>query len=273
MKLLVLSIFNDECPFMNEMKKENIIYLNEISRMVSLDYYYITLKDMENDYEIDEMNKVFYVKGANTRVPGLLYKTLKSIEILINELNKTYDYILRTNSSTVIDFVALFNFLKTLDTYENTNYLVTSQICKLNWIDAPGGIIDDKHHGTIFPSGRFILMRSSAWVDIVANQNKLDFSIIDDVSLGIYLQHTCITRISLINFIEDDVYKIHDLNNLMIKHCVENKDNRILDVYCFKFHIYRLILKYRSDNFSTPQFTIYPLIVPDIPNVEHIGHV
>ena len=34
-----------------------IIYLNEISRMVSLDYYYITLKDMENDYEIDEMNK------------------------------------------------------------------------------------------------------------------------------------------------------------------------------------------------------------------------
>lgn len=273
MKLLVLSIFNDECPFMNEMKKENIIYLNEISRMVSLDYYYITLKEMENDYEIDEMNKVLYVKGANTLVPGLLYKTLKSIEILINELNKTYDYILRTNSSTVIDFVALFNFLKTLDTYENKNYLVTSQICKLNWIDAPGGIIDDKHHGTIFPSGRFILMRSSAWVDIVANQNKLDFSIIDDVSLGIYLQHTCITRISLINFIEDDVYKIHDLNNLMIKHCVENKhNNRILDVYCFKFHIYRLILKYRSDNFSTPQFTIYP-ILSSIPNVEHVGRL
>lgn len=69
MKLLVLSIFNDECPFMNEMKKEN-----EISRMVSLDYYYITLKEIENDYEIDEMNKVLYVKGANTRVPGLLYK-------------------------------------------------------------------------------------------------------------------------------------------------------------------------------------------------------
>jgi hypothetical protein len=259
MKLLVLSIFNDECPFMNEMKKENVIYLNEISRMVSLDYYYITLKEMEHDYEIDEMNKVFYVKGANTVVPGLLYKTLKSIEILINELNKTYDYILRTNSSTVIDFVALFNFLKTLDTYENENYLVTSQILQLHWIDVSAGIIDDKYHGTIYPTGRFILMRSSAWVDIVANQNKLDFSIIDDVSLGIYLHHPCITRISLTNFVEDDVHKIHDLNNLMIKNCVENKDNRILDVYCFKFHIYRLILKYRSDNCSTPQFTIFPL--------------
>ena len=66
------------------------------------------------------------------------------------------------------------------------------------------------------------------------------------------------TRISLINFVEDEVNKIHDLNNLMIKNCVENKDNRILDVYCFKFHIYRLILKYRSDNLSTPQFTILP---------------
>lgn len=108
-------------------------------------------------------------------------------------------------------------------------------------------------------------MRSSAWVDIVANQNKLDFSIVDDVSLGIYSQHTCMMKISLINFVEDEVNKVHDLNNLMIKNCVENKDNRILDVYCFKFHIYRLILKYRSDNFSTLQFTIPPPQVPNAP--------
>ena len=267
MKLLVISIFNDECYFMNEMKKENIIYLNEISRMVSFDYYYVTLKEMENDYEIDEMNKTFYVKGANSWVPGLLYKTLKSIEILISELNKTYDYILRTNSSTVIDFVALFNLLKVLDTCENKNHLVTSQFCKLNWIDIRGGIIDDKYRGTIFPNGRFILMRSSAWIDIVANQNKLDFSIVDDVSLGIYLQHTGMTNVSLIHFVEDEVNKIPDLNNIMIKHCVNNKDNRILDVYCFKFHIYRLILKYRSDNLSTIQFTILPILTPNIPNV------
>jgi hypothetical protein len=57
----------------------------------------------------------------------------------------------------------------------------------LQWIDKPGGIIDQTYMGTIFCSGTCIILSYALVENIVRNKEKFHYNIIDDVSIGHYL--------------------------------------------------------------------------------------
>lgn len=67
-------------------------------------YFYKYDENIDEDYIIDEVTHMILIKGKESMIPGMLNKTLKTMEIC---KNMDYDYIVRSGISTIIDFEIL----------------------------------------------------------------------------------------------------------------------------------------------------------------------
>jgi hypothetical protein len=200
-------------------------------------------KQLENaDYLID--GNMLYINGTETYMPGILNKTLHAMEIITTKLNIEYDFILRTNASTVINYIELYNFIETSSFDLQNNYYYIGNFLNLSWLDPPRGIIDNTYHGTKYSEGVFILINKLLALNIINNSHKLVRNIIDDVSIGQYINTLDIVHCTNINN-RILVNHINFNNNLsyiaFLNH--SNKDNRVIDVSNFKFQIEHLIMK------------------------------
>ncbi|CAK7994552.1 Glycosyltransferase family 2 [uncultured virus] len=139
--------------------------------------------------EVDQMfqGDILYLKGKETYIPGILEKTLKIFEIF---QDKDYDYIIRSNVSTVVNFQLLEHYLQDQKVdYGGPLYYTGS------WPDSKSGcasgITPEKHlkYGHChFVSGACIVLSKKAVKILVASQADMrKYEIIDDVSIGILL--------------------------------------------------------------------------------------
>ena len=143
-------------------------------------------KDMEKDILIE--NDVIYVKGEET-IQNILHKTLTSIRFLLKYYN--FDYVVRTNASTVTDLEKLYDYC---ENSQKTNLYTGGRILELEWTDYDYGIIDDRYFGLTFIQGCFIVFSIDIIHKILNDTKNLQLNIVDDVSFAIYIkEHTNIT--------------------------------------------------------------------------------
>lgn len=135
-------------------------------------------KTYGTDYYIE--NDIIYINGEETFIPGILEKTLLAIKYL-NICD--YDYFVRSNVSTIIEFDKLINYLENnpID-YYGSGKLLDLQCSGWN------GVKDSSWFGTLFASGTSIIFTKKAIDEIMNNMNLVRMDIIDDVSLGIFVK-------------------------------------------------------------------------------------
>ena len=124
--------------------------------------------DSEN-VEMDAGEKTLYFKQDECLIPGILAKTVAAIEFL----NKcyTFDYVWRTNLSSVLDFDGLYNYCLSL----------TSSVY--------GGYIGlEPNERITFASGAGFLMSNDVAEYLVSNKESLRWDLIDDVAIGALLE-------------------------------------------------------------------------------------
>ena len=137
MKVLILTIFSDNDIY-NEMLNVQRKYIHNDD---NIDAYFITFdENLEEDIKI--IDDIIYVKGKETHI-NILYKTMKSLNYIINTLGQTYDYVVRANISTVINFENLFNYLTTCP---KTNLYTGGKLEILRWHLAPHEISESKQN-------------------------------------------------------------------------------------------------------------------------------
>ena len=125
-------------------------------------------------------NDIIYINGKETFIPGILEKTLLAFKHLNNF---DYDYLIRSNISTIIEFNRLISYLeKNPIDYYGSGKLVNLQCSGWN------GIRDPKWYGTIFASGTSIIFTKNAIDEIINNTHLIKKEIIDDVSFGVYIR-------------------------------------------------------------------------------------
>lgn len=225
MKILILRLHNNS-PEYNEMKE--IHYQNDDS---------VFLTHNENiTEEIRYSDRLFEIKGKNTYVPGLLDKTIKAIKYFIK--NTDFDFIVRTNISTVIDIEEL---KKKLTSVSSKN-IYGGHLFRAIWINEVGGITPEvfkRIGGTEFVSGTSIVLSRSVCEYISNNEELLDYSIIDDVSIGLLLKNIGGPNLCL---------PFYEGNGLIDDCCFYRfkSDNRNHDILNIS-NQYRL-LKYKSRN-------------------------
>ena len=165
-------------------------------------YYYCFSPNLAHTHELK--GNVLYIKGNETYIPGILNKTIFAFDYFKDKLSN-YNYVIRSNISTIIRFDLVAEYFK----HNTVKYGCT--LCT----DA---------NNIPFSSGTSIIFSPDIITNIVNNKNKLDYSTIDDVSIGNFIQkHMPEIKMEpiLSNLPNNGFYSVPNL---------DNDKNKILDL-------------------------------------------
>jgi len=158
---LVLYSTDNGGPY-DKMQKITNKYYNTFSNVDT--FYYCYSPDLETNYKVKD--NILYIKGKETYIPGILKKTISAFEYFKDQLS-VYDYVIRSNISTIVRFDLLSDYLK------NNPVQYACALC---------------FRGDVkYSSGTTITLSSSVVSKLVENKEKIDYSIIDDMSIGKFI--------------------------------------------------------------------------------------
>lgn len=129
----------------------------------------------------DARTCILQIPGSESFVPGILEKTWSALQ-WASQLEIHYDYVVRSNISTVVNFQNLEDALRVNPIDYGGCHVLT-----LAWLDEAGGIVDSSLLGTRFASGTCIIW-SAPCVSRLVQHGDVDTSIIDDVSIALTMQ-------------------------------------------------------------------------------------
>jgi hypothetical protein len=163
----------------DEMYKITRKYYNTFSNIKTIYYKYDD--KISEECIMDYENDMFLIKGVETYLPGILEKTITTFKYFKEMIeNEKYDYILRTNISTII---VMDNFLNELEKCP-IDY-GGGRIGVLWNLDIASGINDRRWFGTKFASGTNLLFSREAYLKMLEKIELIDYTIIDDISIAI----------------------------------------------------------------------------------------
>jgi len=141
----------------------------------------IYIKHTKNDKNIEYIleGNILHINGDESIIPGALNKTIKALQYF---KNMKYDYLVRSNISTIINFDNLIHELhkNPIDFYGG------GKVLNLQWIGY--GIKDATFFGTLFSSGTSIILTNSAVKFLLEKAHLLKYDIVDDVSIAILIK-------------------------------------------------------------------------------------
>ena len=175
LKYINLVLYSDDREY-NEMKEITQKYYKKFENVKTI---YYKFDDKINEEYLME-GDVLKIKGKETYVPGILEKTVKAMEYVEND---EYDYLVRSNISTIVDFKLLDEELKKKQ-IEYGGGLINN----LQRLDENAGIKDNAHFGLNYVSGTAIIMSKNTLKEMIKQKDKIDYKIVDDVSIGVLMR-------------------------------------------------------------------------------------
>lgn len=182
MKYLVLLIYNENVEYERLMYEEHTQYFSTKENFIT--HYFIVFREHQKE-EIEINYNIMSFKGKESFTPGILDKTIKAIKYINDILNLEYDILIRANTSTVINYDKLNNIITSnnLNSYDYFSF----NVHKIAWVDISRGVMP-YHAGTIYAQGTNIFINRNTVNLLLANIDKINFNIIDDVSIGLTLK-------------------------------------------------------------------------------------
>lgn len=157
MKILMLIISSDTDPVYEDHRK---LWRSYMKSSPYIDAYFIQYRDGE----LEKNEDTLWLPGKES-FEGIIYKTIDSLEYFLNK--DKYDFIIRTNLSSVWNFNAVLDYLSTLPSEK-----------------VYSGIIGN-YKGISYVSGSGIIMTSDTCRILIENKNlAYSVGIIDDVDIG-----------------------------------------------------------------------------------------
>lgn len=185
MKVLLLIIFSETEIYNNMLNiQKNYIHDNE-----NIDVYFVTLNNnlLEDIVVVDDM---IYIKGTENYT-NILYKTIEALDHLRKTSLKKYDYVVRSNISTIIMLNNLYNFLLNC---EKNNVYTGGVVETLQWKLQTYEVSEEKqmcrndYYGLKYIQGIGIIMSYDLVESILNIKNNIQYDIVDDVKLGIIIR-------------------------------------------------------------------------------------
>lgn len=240
MKILILIIYsendNNFSEVYNKMVNIHRYYVNNFEDTTT---YFIQMRELQKE-NIEVNDDFIYVNGKETLL-NIMHKTIESMDYLFNTLDCKYDYILRTNISTIVNIPKLKEFCNELP---KKNVYTGWSILNLNWLDHNSGVVDNSLFGTEYASGTCIIISQDVARHILNNKKNIRHDIVDDLSFGVYMKNFLpgalenLHKCKLCDY--EEVNKIYtpekeiNKNSIIFRnriHCYDNLYDRYADVY------------------------------------------
>lgn len=184
MKVLILSIFS-ETEYYNKMRDVQRKYVNSTD---VFHYFFITFKQ-DIDAELILEGDTLYIRGIESNMT-ILEKTIIALEFF--KKRNQYDFFIRTNVSTIINYKTLTLYLESA---RKTKLFAGGFPIKIFQRDndpSVGISLFKKHiysmNDIYFFQGTCIIMSIDVADFMVKNANGLKYDIIDDVAIGLFIK-------------------------------------------------------------------------------------
>lgn len=173
LNLVLYSTGSEEYDHMKRITEE---YYKNFTNVKTV--YYAFSETIDTPYRLD--NNVLFIKGKESYIPGITDKTKAVFSYFKDEYNN-YDYIVRSNISTIINFDLLTNELskEPIDYGSGLTFSLQSH---------PVENTDEKIYGVNFASGTSIILSKRVMQRIVEKVDLMRNDIIDDVSIGVFIK-------------------------------------------------------------------------------------
>jgi len=169
MKILNLVLYSDNDEIYVQMYQALSGYYKGFSDVST--YFYKYNENISGNIEIT--GDIINIKGRESYTPGILNKTIDAFMLFKNngEYEK-YDYIIRSNISSIVNFSLLSEQLELnpVEYYGSTNI----------------GNIEIDNTNIPFASGTNIIMSKKGYITLVNNINLLNRAYIDDISIAVF---------------------------------------------------------------------------------------
>jgi hypothetical protein len=210
LNIIILILYsNDEYGVYTRMKDIQESYWTKIGLK---HYFYCFCENIDSD---TIQGNMIYLKGTETILPGILDKTLRTFTFFNDS---TYDYIVRTNISTIVNYNMLYAYLEQ-NSIDYGGFKAFTGVMGPYNTDINLGI---KYYNLVYFEGSALILSKNAITTILSQRDKLiDENQMDDVSIGVALpyQRAFIDKISDKGVYEDGII------------CYRNKsNNRITDI-------------------------------------------
>ena len=187
MKILNLILFSHDEKFskMRHILEKWLTFQQK--NLIHFDYYFYSCRrDLDKDYLIQDHD--IFIKCIDSIHPGVLYKTKKVFKIA--KKNFQFDYLVRSNISTVIDFISMSNYF-----HKNSIDYGGIPVHKLG-LSKRYNVTDEKYLQIKYAYG-FCMIFSKKSIDLLNNSTWPN--VIDDLSIGYVMYNNNITLVSLVN--------------------------------------------------------------------------
>ena len=179
-QILVLRIYSNNKSYYSQMKEVHDLHDTKIA-YDNIDIFYVTYDNTLTDESPVVLDgNIVKVKGEESLL-NILDKTVKALEFLC--ARKKYDYIVRSNISIFINYPLLESKINELP---SNNVYTGGFLFYLTWTNPSHGVLQ-KHTGNFFSGGSALIMSNDVVMDLLENKHKLDYSVVDDVSIGCYI--------------------------------------------------------------------------------------
>jgi hypothetical protein len=148
--------------------------------------YYLHDPSLQTEYHYNPQTNLLRIRGEESYVPGILDKTIKAFQYAIYHLPTRYDYIFRTNISTVVDFRRLLPLIEQSPVEFGCGKIHCIQP---GWRDVRGGITDERYVGIRYPFGTCIIFSGDLLKRVLEKIDEINYTLIDDVSIGQFMSN------------------------------------------------------------------------------------
>lgn len=173
MRILLLIIYSDNDPAYIRMRDIQRKYVNKYE---NVDTYFMQSSYLHNE-EVYIDNDMSFVRCPEEH-HTILYKTLSTLDCLTNFFKKEYDFVIRSNISTIINIPKL---LEMLSFFVDKEYLYGGDIAGVH----------NLNRDIRFALGTCIIISKSLYKKMTSELNKFTDKIADDVAIGLYVQDNC----------------------------------------------------------------------------------
>jgi hypothetical protein len=171
--------------------------------------YYSYQEDLEEPFK-QEGDRLL-IKGKEEYGPAIMEKTVQAFEYFQSTLS-TYDYVVRSNISTIIRFDLLQKELM------NQTIAYGGFMKDLQWTDPSCGIHDSRWFGTLYASGICIIFSSNTIIQLLEHRHLINKEVIDDIAFGIFVKERSIASTDISPYVvwmRDHHRQTHELIQLL----------------------------------------------------------
>lgn len=207
---IVLYSESPKKEYQKEMKELTSFYYKRFGDKVKT--LYVKYNERDGDKKIEHINgDELSISGKESYIPGILSKTLDAFDYVSE--NYEYDYCIRTNISTIVNFDVLEQEL----IQNPINHYGGGASMVLNWKAL--GMEDERWFGTVFVQGTSIILSRNAIKIMCVQKDKFHYEFVDDVAIAIFAKEHLKSS-----------YPPQMINGGMfldVPHCIENGKHNI----------------------------------------------